>query len=92
MKTATSIPYGQLTYHQIQSAEKTFSTNVAPCLRIGRAIAHVRPYHPVHALRFFIISLVRALMLFMMTIIKILFAILFVLEILFRSVMSGIDL
>jgi hypothetical protein len=91
MKTAVSVPYWPPHFHKIQTAEKTFSSNAAPRARLGRTFNPTQLFYPLRAPKFFLISVMRALMLIATTMIKVLFAILFVLEILFRSAISGMD-
>jgi hypothetical protein len=91
MKTAVSVPYWPPQFHTIPTAEKTFSGYTVPHAQSGRTFNQARPFHPLRLPKFFLISVVRALMLITMTMIKVMSAILFVVEILFRSVMSGID-
>lgn len=89
MKTAVSVPYWPPQFHTIHTAEKTFSNNAAPHAYIGRTYNQTRSFRPLRVPIFFLISVVRALMLVTMAMIKVMSAILFVVEILFRSAMSG---
>ncbi|MBN1143497.1 MAG: hypothetical protein JXA72_03710 [Bacteroidales bacterium] len=91
MKTAVSVPYWTSQFHTIQTTEKTFSGNTAPHARLGRTFNQAQLFHTLRVPKFFLISVVRALMLIMMTMIKMLFAILFAVEILFKSAISGIE-
>ena len=89
MKTAVSVPYWPPQFHTIHTAEKTFSNNAAPHAHLGRTFNQARSFRPLRVPIFFLISVMRALMLITMALIKVMSAILFAVEVLFRSAMSG---
>ena len=91
MKTAVSVPYWPSQFHTIQTAEKTFSGNPTPHTRLGRSFNPARSFHPLRVPKFLLISVLRALMLITMAMIKVMSAILFALEVLFRSAMEKLE-
>lgn len=90
MKIAVSVPYWPTQFHTIQTNEKTTSGS-APYARLRTTVDQALSSHPLCAIKFFILSLARAILLVAMAIIKALSAILFVVEILFSSTMAKID-
>lgn len=91
MKTAVITPYWPAQFHTIQTNEKTSSGKSAPYARLRKTFDQTQSSHPLCAIKLFILSLARAILLVAMAIIKALSAILFVVEILFRSAMAKME-
>ncbi len=91
MKTAVSVPYWPTQFHTIQTNEKTTSEKSAPYARLRTTFDQAQSSHRLCAIKLFILSLARAILLVTMAIIKALSAILFVVEILFKSAMARIE-